>query len=243
MRALTLALLVPLSACSISWSDDDGKAGVPGTGSGNTRTFAVADFITVDQRGPDDVDVRVGSAFSVRAEGDPETIEKVKIERVGDSLRIGRVNSIGLNWGSKAGAKVYVTMPRVAGASLAGSGDIAIDRVEGAAFTGSIAGAGTMALGTVAVQRLELSIAGAGDVTARGETGALKVSIAGAGDIDAEGLKATRADIEIAGSGSIKAAVDGTAKISILGSGDVDLGPKARCETSKMGSGEVKCGG
>jgi hypothetical protein len=242
MRALALALLIPLAACNVSWSDDDDKPGVPGTGAGNTRSYAVADFTTVDQRGPDKVDVHVGSGFSVRAEGDADVLEKVKIERNGESLRIGRVNSMGMSWGSKE-ATIYVTMPRVTRASLAGSGDMAIDRVEGAAFDGSIAGAGTLTLGAVAVQALKLSIAGSGSVVVRGDAGALDVSIAGSGDIDGGGLKATGAAIKIAGSGSVKAAVDGAATVSIMGSGDVDLGPKARCTTSKMGSGEVRCGG
>lgn len=242
MRPLLLAMLMPLAACGGNWSDDD-KPGVAGSGSGDTRSYAVAGFTSVDQRGPDDVDVRVGSGFSVRAEGDADVIEKVKIERVGNALRIGRVRSAGFSWRSDSGVKIYITMPRVTGASLAGSGDMAIDRVEGAAFDGTIAGSGTLALGTVAVDAMTLSIAGAGSVAARGETGALKVSIAGSGDVDAGGLKAKGAEIRVAGSGSIKAAVDGDATISIMGSGDVDLGPKARCRTRKMGSGEVRCGG
>ncbi len=242
MRALTLALMLPLAACNISWSsdEDDGKPGVPASGSGGARTYAVADFTSIEQAGPDDVDVRVGSGFSVRAEGDSDDLDKLKIERRGDALRIGRKNSIG--WGSSEGVKVYVTMPRVTGASLAGAGDMSVDRVEGAAFDGSIAGAGTLTLGAVAVQALSLKIAGAGDVAARGDAGALKVSIAGSGNIDGEGLKATSAEVKIAGSGSVKALVDGAATVSIMGSGDVDLGPKARCETKKMGSGNVKCG-
>lgn len=244
MRALTLALLVPLAACSMSFSsdDDDGKPGVAGTGSGNLRTYAVADFANVEQRGPDDVDVRVGSGFSVRAEGESDVLEVLKIERDGDALRIGRKRSSGLSWGSDKGAKVYVTMPRLVGANLAGSGDMTIDRVEGASFDGAIAGSGTLRLGAVAVQALGLRIAGPGNVVARGEAQALKVSIAGSGNVDGAGLKASGAEVKIAGSGSVTAQVDGAAKVSMMGSGDVDLGPKARCNTKKMGSGAVRCG-
>jgi hypothetical protein len=234
-------MLMPLAACGGNWSDDD-KPGVLGSGTGGSRSYAVADFTSVDQRGPDDVDVRVGTSFSVRAEGDPDVIEKVKIDRVGDTLRVGRVKSAGFSWGSGNGVKIYITMPRLTGVSLAGSGDMAVDRIEGTAFDGTIAGSGTLTLGAVAVDAMTLSIAGAGSIAARGETGALKVSIAGSGDVEAGGLKASGAEIEIAGAGSIKAAVDGAANVSILGSGDVDLGPKARCRTSKMGSGDVRCG-
>ncbi|WBH15154.1 head GIN domain-containing protein [Sphingomonas radiodurans] len=242
MRAFVFALLMPLAACGGGWSDDE-SPGVPATGSGGTRNYAVADFTAVDQRGPDDVDVRVGAGFSVRAEGDPDVLDKVKIEQVGDALRIGRVRTAGFNWSSSSGAKIYVTMPRLTRATLAGSGDMAIDRVEGAAFDGKIAGSGALALGAVAVETLQLTIAGSGSVAARGEAATLGVSIAGSGDVDAAGLTARGATVKIAGTGSVKALVDGDAKVSIAGVGDVDLGPKARCQTKKAGSGEVRCGG
>ncbi|QNE32070.1 DUF2807 domain-containing protein [Sphingomonas sp. NBWT7] len=243
MRALTLAMLMPLAACNISWSDDDDGAAIGASGSGTTRSYAAADFIKIDQRGPDDIDVRVGSGFSVRAEGDAKTLDKIRIARMGDSLRVGRARLGGINWNSGEGIKIYVTMPRITAANLAGSGDMTIDRVEGGAFDGAIAGSGSMMLGAVALDTLGLSIAGSGSAAARGTANALKINIAGSGDVDGGGLQARGASINIAGSGSVKAMVDGDAKVSIMGSGDVDLGPKARCKTSKMGAGEVRCGG
>jgi len=224
----------------MGWSSDDDLPGVAGTGTGGTRSYAVADFTSVDQRGPDDVDVRVGTGFSVRAEGDPDVLDRVRIARDGDRLRIGRAS--GFNLGS-GGAKIYVTMPRIGGASLAGSGDMAIDRIEGATFGGDIAGSGNLRLGRVELDTLKLSIAGSGSIAASGQAATVGISIAGSGDVDAGGLQASGAKIDIAGSGSVRAAVDGEAKVTIMGSGDVDLGPKARCKTTKMGVGDVRCGG
>ncbi len=245
MRAITLAILLPLAACGNFSGDfgggDDKTPGVAGTGSGNARSYAVADFTRVALRGPDDVDVRVGSGFSVRAEGDAKVLEKLKIEKVGETLKVGRVR--GFSWGSDKGAKIYVTMPRIMAAALAGSGDLTVDRAESARFTADLAGSGDLTVSTIAAQSADLSIAGSGGLHAGGTADALKVDIAGSGDVDASGLTATRANVSIAGSGSVTAIVNGPAKVSIMGSGDVDLGPKARCETSKMGSGTVRCGG
>lgn len=240
MRALAFALLLPIAACGNGWSGDDEAPGVAGSGSGGARSYAVADFAKVEQRGPDDVDVRVGSGFSVRAEGDEKVLERIRIIREGDRLRIGRERGFDLNSGA---AKIYVTMPRIASAGLAGSGNMSIDRVEGVSFRGDIAGSGNLMLGRVAVETLKLSIAGSGSAAASGEAGSLGVSIAGSGDVDAGGLRASQAKVDIAGSGSVRAAVDGDASVSMMGSGDVDLGPKARCKVSKMGSGDVRCGG
>lgn len=241
MNALSLLLIVPLAACSVD-SDASGP-GVAGVGSGTTRTFAVTDFSALSLRGSDDVDVRVGTGFSVRAEGPSKELDKLKIERVGDTLRIGRKDRSGFSWGSSDTVKVYVTMPRIAAATIAGSGDMAIDRVEGQRFTGDTAGSGSLNIAMLGVREAKLSIAGSGDMTLKGSTERLTVDIAGSGDVDATGVSANTATVSVMGSGGVRAAVNGPATVSMMGSGDVDLGKGAKCAISKMGSGEVKCGG
>ena len=240
MRFLLLAAALPLMACSFHSGDDD-SPGIAGSGSGDQRTYQVADFSGVEAAGADDVDVRVGTGFSVRAEGDASELDNLKIEKNGDTLSIGR-RGHGFHWGNHKGVKVYVTMPRIASASIAGSGDMTIDHIEGDSFKGEGAGSGTLTVASLAVQNASFSLAGSGGVKAGGTANALKAEIAGSGDVDASGLKATSADISIAGSGSVNAQVNGAAKISIMGSGDVDLGPNAHCTTTKMGSGTVRCG-
>jgi hypothetical protein len=245
MRSLLIcAALLPLAACgnSMGGDADDGTPGVPAQGAGNTRTYAVADFTAIDLRGADDVDVRVGPGFSVRADGDPQLLDRLKISKVGTTLRIARVNTSGWNW-SGDDAKISVTLPRLTEVSAAGSGDMVIDRVAVDAFRAAAAGSGSLAVGQLQAQRADVSLAGSGDVKLAGTAKELKISIAGSGDVDAGGLKASQADVSIAGSGSVRAEVDGPAKVNVMGSGDVDLGGKARCQASKMGSGSIRCGG
>lgn len=243
MNKVWLGVLVPLAACSINiGGDDDGKPGIPAQGGGGTRTYAVADFTAVDLRGADDVDVRVGPGFSVRADGDAKVLDHLKIEKVGDALRIGRTRTSGWSWGGK-GARISVTLPRLTSAAVAGSGDITIDRVQGASFDASGAGSGTLSVGELAVDEAKVSIAGSGGAKLAGTAKTLRIEIAGSGDVAAGDLKTQTADISIAGSGSVRADVSGTAEVSIMGSGDVDVGPAAKCQISKMGSGSVRCGG
>lgn len=242
VRFLLAAFALPTAACSMSIGDDDGTPGIPAQGTGNTRTFAVADFKEVELRGADDIDVRVGPGFSVRADGDAEVLDHLKIEKVGDALRVGRRRTGGWSWGGKS-AKISVTLPALTAASIAGSGDITVDRVQGQSFKGESAGSGDLKIGQLAVGDARFDLAGSGDLTLAGEVTSLKVNIAGSGDINAGGLKARQADVSVAGSGNVRAEVNGSAKISIMGSGDVDLGPNAKCQTSKMGSGSIRCGG
>ena len=200
----------------------------------------MTEFTRVELRGADSVDVRVGPGFSVRADGDPEVLNRLKITKEGDAIRIGRVRAEGWSWGGKD-ARIFITMPALAATSAAGSGDITVDRVQGPRFKGETAGSGSLRIDQLAVREAELSIAGSGDVKAAGQADALRISVAGSGDVDAGGLTAQRADVSVAGSGSVRAQVKGTAKVSVMGSGDVQLGGGAKCEVSKMGSGEVRC--
>lgn len=243
MKALLALLALPLVACAMGGGDDDDKTpGLAPQGSGKTRTYAATGFSTVALRGGDDVDIRVGPGFSVRADGDTDVLDHLKVSLLGDTLRIGRVRSSGWSWGDKH-AKVSITMPALASTAVAGSGDLTVDRVAGARFKATNAGSGHLSIGQLAVDQVEFDLAGSGGVKAAGQVQSLKVSIAGSGDIDAGSLVAARADVSIAGSGGVRAAVRGPAKVSLTGSGDVDLGHDARCQTSKLGSGSVRCGG
>lgn len=240
MRTLTLLAAIPLAACSLS----SGDTATPGSGTGTSRSYALADFTGVALRGSDDVDIRVGTGFSVRAEGPAKELDRLRIVRDGDILKVGRVGNGGFHWSSGDDAvTVFVTMPRIVSAVTAGSGDLKIDRVEGQRFSGSIAGSGGLDIAALGVREAKLAVAGSGDVSARGSVGSLDVSVAGSGNVEAGGLKAGSAEVQVMGSGNVTADVNGNAKVTVMGSGNADLGKGARCTTSKMGSGEVRCGG
>lgn len=246
MNPLLGLAALSLAACSATvdsgGSGDDGKPGVPAQGSGATRTYAVNGFTAIDLRGADDMTVSVGPGFSVRADGDPAVLDRLKIEKVGDTLRVGRVAAQGWHWSGK-GAKVSVTLPALAAVSVAGSGDVTVDRVTGSRFAGDGAGSGRLAIGQLAVDDAHFNVAGSGALKLAGTAKRLSVSIAGSGEVEARDLTASSADISVAGSGGVRATVNGPATVSMMGSGDVDLGSGAKCQTTKLGSGSVRCGG
>lgn len=235
--ALVATAALSLSACNFA----NGMSGdvVQPSGQGATRSFQVADFTGVSLRGSDDVEVRTG-AFSVTAEGDSALLDRLEIRKDGDTVRIGRKDG-DWNWGGDKNAKIIVTLPALASADIAGSGDMTIDAAKGD-FSGAVAGSGNMTLASFAGGEADFSIAGSGDINVGGGTATkLDVSIAGSGNVGAAGLKATGASISIAGSGNVRAHVSGGASISLVGSGDVELTGGANCSVSSMGSGEARC--
>lgn len=242
MNFLALGLIIPLAACSFSWNDDSEGSGAAAAGSGTTRTYQVTGFDGIDLRGSDDIDVRVGTGFSVRAEGPSDQLDRLTIERSGETLNFGRKTNSSFGWNKSGKVKVYVTLPRLTDATVSGSGTIAVDHIEGAKFAGGIPGSGNLNIAAIRVEDAAFSIAGSGTVRASGTARMLAIDIAGSGAVDAPKLQARSGKIDISGSGKVHAIVDGPASVGVSGSGDVDLGPNARCTISKSGSGSVRCG-
>lgn len=237
MRRYALIALLSLAACS-----GDGNAAAPSGASAN-RSFALDGFSAVTAAGPDDVDVRVGSGFSIRAEGDPKELDKLEIVRNGDTLEVRRKSNQGFSWGgnSNRGVKIYITMPRITAASTTGSGDMAIDHVEGDSFKANATGSGDLSIAAVNVQTVAFSLTGSGSVSSAGTAKVGDFAIKGSGDIDAAKLSVSQASVSVMGSGGVRATVAGSASVNVMGSGDVTLTGGAKCTTSKMGSGDISC--
>jgi hypothetical protein len=202
-------------------------------------------FDRIALAGSTDVVVAVGGAPSIRAEGDAETLERLEITAEGGQLHIGLRNSSGgwFRWGSHRGVTVHVTVPALAAASIAGSGDMQIDRVEGARFAGSVTGSGDMNVGALAVGEASFSVTGSGDIRAAGRSQRASGTVVGSGDLRLGGLETANATLSVAGSGDIGIRATETAAIELRGSGDVTVAGPAHCTISKSGSGDVRCGG
>lgn len=209
-----------------------------------SKAFAVGDFQRIELAGPYDVQVKTGSKASVNVRGPQNIIERMVIEVKGDELHIHSRNERGFhfNWGSHDdGVQVMVTVPALAGAAVAGSGEIAVDKVAGDKFDGSISGSGELNIAAMEVKALAVNIAGSGDVKIAGKAQSAEYNIAGSGDLDASALEAQDLDVSIAGSGNARGRAVGTAKVSIMGSGDAEITGGAKCDVNKMGSGDVHC--
>ncbi|MFN3387950.1 MAG: head GIN domain-containing protein [Allosphingosinicella sp.] len=231
------ASVLVLAACNMSaGAEESGEEGAAGQ-----RDFQVGAFERVSLLGSQDVIVTVGGAPSVRAEGSEKALERLEVRVENGELRIG-YRSNGILFGSHGRMTVHVTVPRLTGASIKGSGDIRIDKVEGGDFDGGIAGSGNMEIGAMRVGTARITVAGSGNVSAAGTAEETQVSVAGSGDVSAEGLRAKRAKVSVAGSGDVSAFASESAEVSILGSGDVRIAGTTNCTVTKRGSGSVKCG-
>lgn len=216
-------------------------------GSGDSRpgerAFEVGSFESVSLEGSPDVIVAVGGAPSVRAEGPRDALERLDIRVEGGRLTIGTKRDGWLSHGSDMGhVVVHVSAPALHGASIAGSGDMRIDRAEASDFSAQIGGSGDMDIGALRARQASFSVAGSGNISAAGAAEETRVSIAGSGDVTLDRLDSHRARVTIMGSGNVALRASESVSGSVMGSGDVVVSGAAHCSVSKMGSGDVRCG-
>ena len=208
------------------------------------RSYRVGAFHKVAAAGASLVIVRVGSAPSVRATGPAETLDRMEVvvDREGLQIRPRKQFSRNFDWRGLKPATYTVTLPRLTDASLAGSGDMRIDRAEGDRFAASVAGSGNLDVAALRVARANLSMAGSGNLSARGSATRADLSVAGSGNVKARGLTSRTAAVSIAGSGTAELTARESADVSIIGSGNAEIAGGARCTVSRIGSGRARCG-
>ena len=241
MRYSIVAAVMAASAATAACGHNRSEDGGPDI----SRNYQVGGFDQIEVSGPYKVQVRTGANPSVSAQGSEKMIEHMVVEVRGGTLKIRTEKRKGLfNFGRDNHGEVnlVVTVPALRGASIAGSGDIAVNQVRGDSFDGGVAGSGSLKVDSVEVQQVQLSIGGSGEISiGSGKAKSSKIDIAGSGDIDARGLQSESAEVSIAGSGNVTANATGTADISIAGSGNVDLTGGAKCSIDRAGSGDVRC--
>jgi putative autotransporter adhesin-like protein len=238
VAAAIIAASAATSACGHSREDEDAGATV-------SRNYQIGNFQAIEVAGPYDVEVRTGAKPGVSAQGSEKLLERTAVEVRGDKLLIRPEEHRGwfhFGWSSHGKAHFTVTVPQLREATIAGSGDIKVDKVQGDRFEGTVAGSGGINVAAMDVQSLKLSIAGSGGVKAgTGKARSAEYEIAGSGDVDAGSVQTQQVKVSIAGSGGIRAHSSGTADVDIMGSGDVDISGGAKCNVSKNGSGDVRC--
>ena len=207
----------------------------------DSRELRVGEFTQLETVGPQDVNITTGDAFTVRLEGDPEALARFSVSVENGVLHVRPEEGRPFDWSDDNDITVHVTAPTLEAITLAGSGDVHVDRITGKAFNGGIAGSGSLDIDVVEVDEAKFSIGGSGDIAVAGEARNVTIEIGGSGTIAAENLQSRTARIAIAGSGDIDLEAMETADISIMGSGDVHIAGPATCTISKIGGGEVQC--
>jgi len=208
------------------------------------RDFQSGPFTKIATVGPQEVNISFGDAISVRADGPPEAIER--LEAIVEDGRLTIRPKPGFHWrqwGMLEDVTFNVTLPRLDSITLAGSGDVNVDRIESDKFEATVGGEGEITIGDLKADEANLTVNGSGNVVVTGLVRNARIHTAGEGEVQAGGLRSTTASVTVYGEGDVALIVDEEAQVSVTGDGDVTITGPGKCSVTRYGPGEVRCAG
>jgi hypothetical protein len=221
-----------------------GLAALTAPASAAERRYSVTDFERVTVEGPYVVRLVVGRPSSAAARGPQDSIERVSIDTVGQTLRI-RPNRSG--WTGSPGAQqgvveVTLTTRTLRSARVIGAGRLDIDRAAGLRLDIGLEGSGRLVVTNIAADNLYLALRGAGRLEVAGRAEAVYADILGSGDLDGAALAAENATVTAGTTGTISLGASRTARITANGVGEVAILGRPACTVRGLGAGQVRCG-
>lgn len=206
------------------------------------RVYVADNFDGIKFALPVELNISIGNKYEVKAVGTSEDIEWIVVEKNGSSLSIKSKSKFGHHHFDRE-TKVYVTLPRLEDLSLAGSGDIYVKGdVKGASLLVNVAGSGDIAIERISVGNFDVNVSGSGDVKVNDRSSAnnAEYKVAGSGSISSRNVMAKSVEVNIAGSGDVNVYASDNLSVKIAGSGNVEcFGNPKNVEKVKFGSGSI----
>lgn len=172
-----------------------------------TQTYDFTGFDDIRLQGVYDLEIKVGSEYSITVSGPPERMEEADIRVSGDQLILSQ-DKDRRRFKKNQGLHAVVTLPSLVNIDLQGVGAITATGVDSEDF--------------------DIDVEGVGSVEISGKCGRLNASLEGVGSLDASDLKCDDVDVSVEGMGSaeVYASKSVDAEIEGMGSIKVDGNPK-----------------
>jgi hypothetical protein len=229
MAARTIALL-SLTLCGCSSTVGNGKV--------QTETRELGGFERVRATGPYEVSVIDARSQKVTVTADSNLLAHIATRIEGDTLVLEVTPStMPFLTGTM---KVLVEVPTLARFETTGSGATSVVlESQGRDLVLTTTGSGATSL-TGALGALTSTHSGSGGNRFSGSAASWNATSSGSGSIDAKEFPADKATLNLSGSGSIKATVNGSFNATLTGSGSIDWwGNATQVATQDSGSGRT----
>jgi hypothetical protein len=224
--------------CSFSLHSYAQVFGIKGNGNIVQQGRDLSGFSKIEILGSADVIIRQDNQTTVEVHADENLMDNLITEVKNDRLVIRTEGSIR----SYKKFEVHVTMVRLDGVSIAGSGDVrSAGTISGSDLDISINGSGDVDM-ELDYKNLSTSINGSGDVNVSGVTGDFDLAVMGSGDFSATDLRLDNCTIKVMGSGDVKLFGKAVSvNVEVAASGDINLHnlPADDVEVQSYGSGDV----
>ncbi|MCW3087584.1 MAG: hypothetical protein JWQ78_970 [Sediminibacterium sp.] len=237
MKTLFVALLVFTGLQSYAqWPWEK----IEGNGRLSKETRQLNDYTAITSAGSWDVMIAYGESNSIQLEGDENLLPYIETKVENGKLSIKTTKNVNLR--SKNKITVYVSLTRLTGISLSGSGDI----IGKGRFSNDgtsefrLSGSGSIQVSLDKVRAAEVSISGSGNIRLSGSANTVTARISGSGNADCGDLICEDATAHVSGSGDVKLNANKSVEASISGSGNVSYrGAASDVRKHVAGSGRL----
>ena len=186
-----------------------------------TKTYDFSGFTGIDASVGVDVEVSVGGDYSVRAEGDAEELERLRIERRGEALKIDRNRKGGwFQFNRRGDLTVFVTMP-------------ALEEVEVSS------GAGVTAE-SINADRFRVSVSSGADASLSGTCDTIEADGSSGADLNAEDLRCANAIADVSSGADLTVYASDSVEADASSGGSIRVyGEPQSTDISKSSGGSV----
>jgi hypothetical protein len=213
---------------------------IEGNGHLKKATRQVSGYNAIASSGSWDVMVAYGESSSIQVEGDENLLEYIETSVENGKLSIKSKKNANLR--SKNKITIYVSLTKLTGVSLSGSGDI----IGSGKFSNDgntdfrLSGSGSIKIDFSKIQKVGVSISGSGNVRLSGSAGSVTAGISGSGNADCGEVICDEVSASISGSGNVNVNANKSIEARIAGSGNVYYkGAATDIQKHVAGSGRV----
>ena len=194
---------------------------IEGNGKLKKESRELTSYTAVASSGSWDVMIAYGESNTVQVEGDENLLNYIETEVKDGRLSIRPKKNVNLR--SRNKITVYVSLTKMTGIYLSGSGDIiGQGRFRNDGTTDfKLSGSGSIRLTFDKVKTAEVAISGSGDILLAGSARTVNTRISGSGNADCSDLIAEDASAHVSGSGNVKLNASHSVDASISGSGNI----------------------
>lgn len=213
---------------------------IEGNGHLKKETRSVSGYTAISSSGSWDVMVAYGESNSIQLEGDENLLDYIETKVEDGKLIIKNKKNVNLR--SRNKITVYVSLTRLTGVSLSGSGDIIGEGKFNNEGTSEfkVSGSGKIKLAFNKIKDVEVGISGSGNIRLSGSANSIQAKISGSGNADCSDLICDDAYAHISGSGNVRLNANKTVDANINGSGNVTYkGAASDVKKHVSGSGRL----
>jgi hypothetical protein len=213
---------------------------IEGNGHLKKETRSANGYTSVASSGSWDVMIAYGESSSIQVEGDENLLEYIETSVENGKLTIKNKKNVNLR--SKNKITIYVSLTRLTGVSLSGSGDIIgegkFDNDGDTDF--KVSGSGSVKIAFNKLKKLDVGISGSGNIRLSGSASAINAHISGSGNAECGEVICDEVTASISGSGNVKVNANKSIEAKISGSGNVYYkGAATDVQKHVAGSGRV----